>query len=77
MQITYERRNNKVEPMALALQGMQARLTVMVPANLKAEIERDAQRLGVSTADAVRMRLRNGVVPQPMPPSGFSQKDAA
>jgi hypothetical protein len=53
--------------MTLATQEAQARLTVMVPVNLKAEIERDAQRLGVSMADAVRLRLRSGTVPGESP----------
>jgi hypothetical protein len=30
---------------------------------LKSEIERDAKTLGVSTADAIRFRLRSGRVP--------------
>lgn len=38
-------------------------LTVRVSDDLRDTIERDAQRLGVSLADAIRMRLRTGHVP--------------
>jgi hypothetical protein len=38
-------------------------LTVRIPLDLKTTIERDAARLGVSIADAIRFRLRTGRVP--------------
>jgi hypothetical protein len=48
---------------ATAIAPTDSVLTVRVPMALKSEIERDAKTLGVSTADAIRFRLRSGRVP--------------
>ena len=38
-------------------------LSMRVPRELRAALERDAQTLGVSVSDVGRMRLRTGTVP--------------